>query len=88
VQIDPRKGKVVELRYFGGLSVEETAVVLKVSKETVTRDWRMAKSGLLLNINGPPERPGNFAALLNAITFQAAGGIRNRMRLCIVKQPP
>jgi RNA polymerase sigma factor (TIGR02999 family) len=45
--MDPRKGQVVELRFFGGLSVEETAEVLKVSKETVARDWRLAKSWLL-----------------------------------------
>jgi RNA polymerase sigma factor (TIGR02999 family) len=44
--LDPRKGRVVELRFFGGLSVEETAEVLKVSKETVMRDWRLAKSWL------------------------------------------
>ena len=43
---DPRKGQVVELRFFGGLSVEETAEVLKVSKETVLRDWKLAKSWL------------------------------------------
>ncbi len=41
--LDARKARVVELRYFGGLSVEETANVLGVSAETVTRDWRMAK---------------------------------------------
>jgi RNA polymerase sigma factor (TIGR02999 family) len=40
---DERKSKVVELKFFGGLSVEETAEVLKVSKETVVRDWRLAK---------------------------------------------
>ena len=45
--VDERKGKVVELRYFGGLSVEETAVVLKISQETVMRDWRFAKTWLL-----------------------------------------
>ncbi|HTD43001.1 MAG TPA: sigma-70 family RNA polymerase sigma factor [Bryobacteraceae bacterium] len=44
--LDPRKGQVVELRFFGGLSVEETAEVLKVSKETVLRDWKLAKSWL------------------------------------------
>lgn len=44
--LDPRKGQVVELRFFGGLSVEETAEVLKVSKETVMRDWKLAKSWL------------------------------------------
>ena len=41
--VDPRKTKVVELRFFGGLSVEETAEVLGVSPETVHRDWRLAK---------------------------------------------
>jgi len=41
--VDPRKGQVVELRFFGGLSVEETAEVLKVSVETVMRDWRLAR---------------------------------------------
>ena len=46
-KIDPRKGRVVELRYFGGLSVEETAEVLEISEETVTRDWRVAKTWLL-----------------------------------------
>ena len=40
---DARKSRVVELRFFGGLSVEETAEVLKVSADTVTRDWRLAK---------------------------------------------
>jgi RNA polymerase sigma-70 factor (ECF subfamily) len=46
-QIDPRKGRVVELRYFGGLTVEESAEVLHVSPETVMRDWKMAKAWLL-----------------------------------------
>ncbi len=45
-RIDPRKSKVVVLRYFGGLSVDETAEVLKVSPVTVMRDWSMAKSWL------------------------------------------
>lgn len=45
--LDARKGRVVELRYFGGFSVEETADVLNVSVETVTRDWRFAKTWLL-----------------------------------------
>ena len=40
---DPRQGRVVELRYFGGLSVEETAAVLGVSPQTVMRDWKLAK---------------------------------------------
>lgn len=41
--VDRRKGQVVELRYFGGLSVEETAEVLKVSVDTVMRDWKLAR---------------------------------------------
>ncbi len=45
-KIDPQKSKIVELRYFGGLSVEETAKVLGVSEITVKRHWRMAKAWL------------------------------------------
>ena len=45
--LDARKGKVVELRYFGGLTVEETAEALHVSRDTVMRDWRIAKLWLL-----------------------------------------
>ena len=44
---DERKSKVVELRFFGGLTVDETAEVLKVSAETVARDWGLAKTWLL-----------------------------------------
>ena len=46
-KFDPRKGRVVELRYFGGLSVEETAATLRISPETAKRDWKMAKAWLL-----------------------------------------
>ena len=42
-EMDPRKGRVVELRFFGGLSVDETAEVLKVGRNTVLRDWKFAK---------------------------------------------
>ena len=45
--VDERKSQVVELRFFGGLSIEETAAVLKVSVDTVMRDWRLAKLWLL-----------------------------------------
>ena len=45
-RLDTRKGQVVELRYFGGLSVDEIAQVLNVSPDTVTRDWRRAKAFL------------------------------------------
>jgi RNA polymerase sigma-70 factor (ECF subfamily) len=44
---DPRKSQVVELRYFGGLSVEEAAEALQVSPDTVMRDWKLAKVWLL-----------------------------------------
>jgi RNA polymerase sigma factor (TIGR02999 family) len=46
-RVDERKSRVVELRFFGGLSVEETAEVLNVSRETVKRDWTFAKLWLL-----------------------------------------
>ncbi len=44
--IDQRKGRVVELRFFGGLNVQETAEVLKISPITVKREWRKAKAWL------------------------------------------
>jgi len=49
---DERKSRVVELRFFGGLSVEESASVLKVSPETVMRDWRLAKAWLQREMRG------------------------------------
>jgi RNA polymerase sigma factor (TIGR02999 family) len=49
--VDERKSKVVELRFFGGLSVEETAEVLRVSADTVVRDWRLAKVWLLRELS-------------------------------------
>ena len=45
-KVDPRKAKVVELRFFGGLSVKETAAVLEISEESVLRDWRLARAWL------------------------------------------
>ena len=51
-QIDPRKSQMVELRFFGGLSVEETAEALDVSVETIHRDWRLAKSWLSRRLRG------------------------------------
>jgi RNA polymerase sigma factor (TIGR02999 family) len=50
-ELDERKSSVVELRYFGGLSLEETAQVLKVSLMTVRRDWRAAKAWLFRRIS-------------------------------------
>jgi RNA polymerase sigma-70 factor (ECF subfamily) len=56
-QFDERKSKVIELRFFGGLSVEETAEVLKISVDTVMRDWKLAKAWLLREM-----RAGSSAA--------------------------
>ncbi len=53
--IDPRRGKVVELRIFGGLSVEETAAALSVSTDTVSRDWKLAKAWLARELAGGDE---------------------------------
>jgi RNA polymerase sigma-70 factor, ECF subfamily len=49
-QFDPRKEKVVELRFFGGLSVDETAAVLKISPQSVMRDWKIARAWLLTEL--------------------------------------
>ena len=51
-KFDERKSRVAELRFFGGLSVEETAAVLKVSVDTVMRDWRLAKAWLQAEMRG------------------------------------
>lgn len=56
--LDPRKSQVVELRFFGGLSVKETAEVLNVSPETVLRDWRLAKDWLVCELS--KERPNGL----------------------------
>jgi RNA polymerase sigma factor (TIGR02999 family) len=49
-QIDPRKAKVIELRFFGGLSVEETSEVLRISPQSVMRDWKMARAWLMAEV--------------------------------------
>jgi RNA polymerase sigma factor (TIGR02999 family) len=49
--VDPRKSMVVEMRYFGGLSIEETAEAMGVSVRTVNRDWRLARSWLIREMN-------------------------------------
>jgi RNA polymerase sigma factor (sigma-70 family) len=50
--VDARKSRVIEMRYFGGLSIEETAEALSVSVITVNRDWRLARTWLIREING------------------------------------
>lgn len=57
-EMDQRKGHVVEYRFFGGMSVEETAEVLKVSPETVHRDWRLAKVWLYRELQKDECRAG------------------------------
>ena len=52
MRMDPRRAKVIELRFFGGLSVEETAEVLQVSPQTVMRDWRLARAWLARELRG------------------------------------
>lgn len=60
-ELHPRQGQVVELKYFGGLSVKETAEALNVSPETVMRDWRAAKAWLYLQLSGQRPAPGASA---------------------------
>jgi RNA polymerase sigma factor (TIGR02999 family) len=57
-ELDSRKSSVVELRFFGGLTLKETAAVLKVSTDTVTRDWNLARAWLLREMDG--ERRDGF----------------------------
>ena len=54
-RVDERKSRTIELRFFGGLSVEETAEVLHVSSDTIKRDWRLAKLWLLRELTGANE---------------------------------
>jgi RNA polymerase sigma factor (TIGR02999 family) len=56
--IDLRKSQVVEMRFFAGLSVEETAEALRVSADTVMRDWRLARVWLLRELSGKPREGG------------------------------
>jgi RNA polymerase sigma factor (TIGR02999 family) len=52
-KIDPKRSRIVELRFFGGLSIEETADLLKVSTPTVERDWRVARAFLRREVSSP-----------------------------------
>ena len=54
-ELDPEQSKIVELRYFGGLTIEETAKVLKTSPATIKREWRMARAWLYQAMTGSPE---------------------------------
>ncbi len=57
-EVDPRKGIVVELRFFGGLTVKETAEVLQISQDTVMRDWNLARAWLLRAMGGEQHDAG------------------------------
>ena len=62
----PEKAQVVELRYFGGLSVEETAEYMGVSERTVKRHWRFARAWLFRALGGPIEGPSDRARFLQS----------------------
>jgi RNA polymerase sigma factor (TIGR02999 family) len=53
---DPRKERIVELRYFGGLTIEETAEVMGISEATIVREWTMAKAWLRADLSKTPDR--------------------------------
>jgi RNA polymerase sigma-70 factor (ECF subfamily) len=55
--VDERKARVIEMRFFGGLTVEETAAVLDVSRDTVLRDWRLARAWLMRELLKSASRP-------------------------------
>lgn len=57
-QMDPRRAQVIELRFFGGLTVEETAEVLAISPQSVMRDWKLARAWLTRELHGEPS-PGS-----------------------------
>jgi len=55
-EIDPRQAKIVELRFFGGLSIEETAYILQISESTVRREWTFAKAWFQRELGGIPDQ--------------------------------
>ena len=57
--LDPRRSRVVEMRYFGGMSIEETATVLNLSPASVLRDWKAAKASVVYTTESQ-RSPGNF----------------------------
>jgi RNA polymerase sigma-70 factor (ECF subfamily) len=59
-QFDARQARVVEMRFFGGLTVEETAEVLKISGPSVKRDWKLARAWLAREMRSPESRPSAF----------------------------
>jgi RNA polymerase sigma factor (TIGR02999 family) len=56
-QLDPDQGRIVEMRFFGGMTVEETAAALGVSAATIKREWALAKGWLYRELSGDGDRP-------------------------------
>ena len=83
-RLDPRKVQVVEMRFFGGLSVEETAEVLKVSPVTVMRDWSTAKAWLYRELTGEHDRWTLIAGNKSITCCRQRWSVRPRsaMRFC------
>src|SRR5204863_8093264 len=86
-EISPRKSDVVEMRFFGGLSVEETAAVLKVSRLTVIRDWTFARAWLLAEMNGEHVEEGSRGQLMGSGPNDPAEPIPRRDASMHVRAP-
>ena len=84
-RIDPRKVQVVEMRFFGGLSVEETAEVLKVSTVTVKRDWRAARAWLYRELTGETPNAGNKSMTCCSPCWTARP--KSATRFCVTRAP-
>jgi RNA polymerase sigma-70 factor, ECF subfamily len=80
-EIDPRKGRVVELRFFGGLNVEETAEVLKVAPNTVLRDWKFAKMWLKREMSNARQATDRGSAVPNNV-FNILHSARTKTLRC------
>ena len=78
-KIDQRKSRVVELRFFGGLSVEETAAVLEISEETVKRDWRAAKAWLFRELTPKESACGLGGETPNHLSIASTVGIPGKV---------
>ena len=83
--MDERKSRVIELRFFGGLSVEETATVLAVSPETIMRDWKLAKAWLMRELRGEDSYFFNAASQLR--TTVMGGAVASSIVMFIRKRP-
>ena len=88
-RLDPRKVEVVEMRFFGGLSVDETAEVLKVSPVTVRRDWRAAKIWLVSRTDGRGRRWTRIAGNKSIACCKRCWSVRGKTatHFCAVSAP-